>query len=696
MREFIGKASAPFRITASMVAVLCGVEAAGFFATGVYYRFSELFFSLIIGFAGAALFALGLAVLSSYLKQLEQHLAKISSVAASLAVLYLVLVLWMRREAFPPPEPRWFTLAGLLILMGLIIGLGRMMWYYLSRVYSDLVAARFQALAPVSVVCAGLYSMAYASIEEISNLAMATLGIMVLFLAGQYLTIRFIWGRKRDRFVKWGARIQAAAILLAVAFAGIGFMAEKAGERRPASAPEGSPSVILITIDTLRADYLSVNNPRAAPTPVMDSFAGDGIRFAQAMAPASWTPPSVASIITGLYPGACGSGRLVPGERYDFTGPLQGALTLAEVFREAGYVTAAFVDNPWLGPSHNYDQGFNVFELMGDVKFTPRFLVARGWELLYRPFHHFPPYPAIKLTDRTLEWLENRPRGPFFLWLHYIDPHLPYLLHHEYSPRTVPSPMGRIMGDNRTSLRVRLNFFNMSEKDRLYIRERYEGEVRFSDDELARLLSKVKAMGLYDNNAIVLTADHGEEFWEHGGFAHAHSFYDEVIRVPLIIKLPGNRHAGRVVDSWVSTIRIGATILDFLKIKSKFPGTSLLDCTDSESCSEPTPTGRFWFSERTLMGAELGAIGDVEGRKAIFHGDGSITCYDRRRDPAEQQPFTEQSCPWPGDEHSPRDLFKIIHEMNHRTFLGLGGDKEPVAGATGEELRKLKALGYIQ
>jgi len=551
-------------------------------------------------------------------------------------------------------------------------------------------------MAPVSVVCAGLYSVAYASIAEISNLAMATLGILVLFLAGQYLTIRFIWGRKRDRFVKWGARIQVTALLLACAFAGIGFIVENAGENRPASAPEGSPSVILITIDTLRGDYLSVNNPAAAPTPAMDSFARDGIRFAHAMAPASWTPPSVASIITGLYPGACGSGRLIPRERYDFTGPLQGSLTLAEVFREAGYVTAAFVYNAWLGPSHNYDQGFSRFELMGDVKLRPRFLVARGWELLYRPFHPFPRYPAVKLTARALEWLENRPRGPFFLWLHYIDPHLPYLAHNEYPPRTEPSPMGRIMGDDLASFRIRARMFNIGSNDRHYLRERYEGEVRFTDDELSRLISGLKSMGLYDKNLIVLTADHGEEFWEHGGFAHGHSFHDEVIRVPLMFKLPGGRHAGRAVDSWVSTTRIGATILDFLKMKSKFPGSSLLNCVDHDSCSEPTATGRYWLSQRSIMGGQLGAIGDVEGRVAVFYIDGAITCYDQSRDPAEQKPFTEESCPWPEDAQSPRELFKTFDEMNHRTFLGLGGDKEQMEGATGEERRQLKALGYIQ
>jgi len=201
-----------------------------------------------------------------------------------LALLYLLLVLWLRTFAFTAQHPRWFSLLGLLVLLLIVAGLGRMLWYYLTSVYSDLIKARFQALAPMSALCVGLYSVAHASVSERGNLTLCALGILLLFVIGQYTAIRVIWSSSRARFVKWGGRLQFVLMTVVPAWALLGAALEYRGEHRPATAAAGSPSVILLTIDTLRADYVSPNNPAAAPTPAMEALARDGINYTHVMA----------------------------------------------------------------------------------------------------------------------------------------------------------------------------------------------------------------------------------------------------------------------------------------------------------------------------------------------------------------------------------------------------------------------------
>lgn len=695
MRTFLKNAWIPFKISAAMVSGLCGLEAAGFYLTGVSYPYSEFLSAVAAGLVMAALFAVAASAFTAFFKQVEPVIPKLASVSGSLALLYLLLVLWLRGFAFTPSHPRWFILLGLLVLLVIVAGLGRMLWYYLTRVYSDLAKARFQALAPMSVLCVGLYSVAYASVSEAGNLALAALAILLLFVIGQYTAIRFIWARSRIRFVKWGGRLQILLLAVIPVWALMGAAVQYKNEHKPAAAPPGSPSVILITIDTLRADYLSFNNPKIPPTPVMDALARDGVNFTHVMAPGTWTEPSGASIVTGLNPKAVGAAFFPTGLDADYTGPLPDAVTLAQVFAENGYVTAAFVDNTWLSPSRGYDKGFRSFELMGDVKLLPRFLIARSFETVYRPFHPYARHRGAQLTDRALAWLNDRPQGPFFLWVHYLDPHLPYEANDEYPTRTKPGPRGIQFAMTRYMF-LHPEAYEADKQDIQFVRERYDGEVRFADAQVGRVISWLKQHDLYDESVICLSSDHGEELWEHQTFTHGHNYYDVTIHVPLAIKLPGRKSAGTVITPWVSNHRLGATLLDAAGIKSRFPGASLLPCLNDPMCGDATFFGRFWTTECSIFGGQVAAVGDIQGKKAIFSYDGTLKCYDLAADPEEQHPFDESVCPWPQDAPGPREVLKIFRDKDQEIFKALGGETARRTASTGEERRRLKALGYIQ
>jgi arylsulfatase A-like enzyme len=400
-------------------------------------------------------------------------------------------------------------------------------------------------------------------------------------------------------------------------------------------------------------------------------------------------------MITGLYPSACNAGTLVPGGAYfNYTGPLRSAKTLAEAMQEAGYRTAAFSANPWIMPSHGYD-GLDFFELHNDPSYWPRFLFVQGLDLTLTPFRRPSPGHAHTLTNQAIRWLHRRPAGPFFLWIHYIDPHLPYVAHDRYPALTKPGFWDEVLANDEQSWRIRARSFNLDDNGRRFLAERYAGEVRYTDDEVGRLLAELKALDLYDPSVIMLTADHGEELWDHGQFEHGHAFYHEIISVPLILKLPHNKRAGAVAAPWVSNLWLGATLLASAGIKSDFPGHSLLACLDQPECGL-AGTERVWLSERSHYVGDPGALVTMDGIKAYFRHDQTINCFDLNQDPGEKNPFPEADCPWPADLPLPRELLRLLQEQNRQKFLSLGGDKEEVPAVSLEERRRLKALGYIK
>jgi arylsulfatase A-like enzyme len=296
------------------------------------------------------------------------------------------------------------------------------------------------------------------------------------------------------------------------------------------------PDVLVVSVDCMRADHVGAYGYHRDTTPAIDSIASDGIRFERAYAQANWTKPSVASLMTGLY--VRHHGVVIGTDWFDAEGvhtvgrntfPLPSDLpTLAESFRDDGYRTAGFVENSHVVPEMGFGRGFLVYE-------------------------HTTP-----ASSRLEAWLSDLSDDEsFFAYLHLIGPHDPYdgglgsRFRDDYRTR-----FGRYDSEiDWTDLSYKKKVESYTEQDLLQARALYDAELRFFDQEqIAPLLDWLRRNGRYDDTAIVVTADHGEELYEHRRWAHGETLYNAVARIPLIVKLPTSRPGTRAPGSSVSEL----------------------------------------------------------------------------------------------------------------------------------------------
>jgi arylsulfatase A-like enzyme/uncharacterized membrane protein YbhN (UPF0104 family) len=311
---------------------------------------------------------------------------------------------------------------------------------------------------------------------------------------------------------------------------------------RPIAEPlRARPNVILVIVDTLRADALPAYGGNEIHTPALDRLASGGTVFEAAFAQASWTKPSIATILSGLYPSSHGA-TLKPSQLPD------SVETLAEAMRAHGYRTGGIVTNVNLAPSFNFQQGFEDYHylepdyLFGAADSSSRLLAyeigRRAAAALGRRVRPGDAYqPAERVNARAFEWLDLRQDERFFLLLHYMEPHDPYFTHPD---------------DGRAIARSSTPRPDPSLRDEMW--RRYLGEIEYFDTRFGELLAELERRGLYDDTLIVLTADHGEEFHDHGGWWHGLTLYDEQIAVPLLAKWPAN--ARPAPARWPAQVRL--------------------------------------------------------------------------------------------------------------------------------------------
>ncbi len=329
-----------------------------------------------------------------------------------------------------------------------------------------------------------------------------------------------------------------------------------------------SDNVVLISIDSLRADRLSAYGHARPTSPTMDQLARQGVRFAEAWTTAPWTLPAHMSMLTGLYPFShrvnTESDRLPP-----------AVTTLAERLAATGMRRAGFVSEGLVGSSYGFARGFDTFDDTTAV----------------RAFAEVDEETAPIILRQAEDWLRRHGDQRFFLFLHFWD------VHYDYVP---PAPYDRMFDpDYRGPIDGRNFMFDdaiapgMKQADLDHLLARYDGEIRWVDDHLARLLAALVAAGLDGRTAIIVTADHGEEFFEHGYKGHGAALYRPVMQIPLIIRAPGIP-PGRVVDEPVSLVDLVPTILELTGVPLDEPldGISLV----------PAMAGRARLPERVLHG----------------------------------------------------------------------------------------------
>ncbi len=347
------------------------------------------------------------------------------------------------------------------------------------------------------------------------------------------------------------------------------------------------PNILLIVMDTTRVDHLSCYGYHKKTTPHIDRYAQDAVIYKNAYSTASWTLPSMASILTGTYPGYHGAHRVETSETYFPMNKLNDKnTTLAELLKQAGYNTAGIVGCEFLTKVFGLHQGFNYF----DDKISSYLFTLSTFAVLQCSNHFFPlidylsskGYYGYRVADQinksALSWLEeNGKKEPFFLFLHYFDPHHPYWPEElGTAQRNIPDKIrGKYKKGNVNYVDMERGIIDSvmrgekpllpDEKD--YLLNNYNREISILDKKIGAIFKKLEDMSLYDNTLIIITADHGESFGEHNLMLHGVHLYDDNIHVPLIIKYPLRDKQKGFIDYPVSLVGIVPTILSHLSIE---------------------------------------------------------------------------------------------------------------------------------
>ncbi|OGP84869.1 MAG: hypothetical protein A2Y95_09335 [Deltaproteobacteria bacterium RBG_13_65_10] len=511
---------------------------------------------------------------------------------------------------------------------------------------------------------------------------LALVGVTLIFFICTYLALRWLAGRRVPHpLLRTTTHAALAAAILIAGGAGSILLrpAVVPPPRPPDHVPAGladRPNVILIMVDTLRADRLPAYGYKRIATPVIDALAADGAVFEHAFSQASWTKPSTATLLTGLYPSTH--------QTYRKSDVLPASVTtVAEAMKDAGWRTGAIVSNINLAPSFGFDQGTDEYLYLapdyffGASESSSKLALYNLLRLVRERFlskrkdvrHYYQDAPAV--TGAAKAWLDRNGRTRFFLFLHYMDPHDPYFVH-PYDGTAV----ARVDTPRPEASRAR------------EISDLYDGEIVFLDRYLGALISDLKAKGLYESTLIVLTADHGEEFCEHGGWWHGTTLYDEQIRIPLIVKPP--REGGTPVlrgriGGIARSLDISPTILTLcrLHVPPEMQGVSL----------EGGAAGSESFAEEDFEGNRLRALRTpqwkiIQANAANPRGLPEEELFDVAGDPRETQNLALTQMP----------LAKAMNaRMDRRVAAALRSAVVAEHGRLDAQTReRLKALGYVQ
>ncbi len=435
--------------------------------------------------------------------------------------------------------------------------------------------------------------------------------------------------------------------------------------------PPGTPSVLLISLDTTRSDHLSAYGYERDTSPRLEAFAAEGARFALAYATTSSTGPSHATMFTGQYPIAhrviTNSARL--SDRRD---------TLTELLRSQGFATAAVVSAFVLDQRFGLAQGFDFYDdgfteeeaVVGKVDSWEGFEIDQAFDRR-----------ADHTTDRAIRWLENErdPERPFFLFVHYFDPHLPYKPPPPYARKYLPADM--LPG----TLGARL--------------DEYDAELRYTDHQVGRLLDSLSATGLDPDTLVIIVGDHGEGLMEHGILSHALVLYEEAVRIPMLLRWPGKIPPGQVIEAPVSLVDVTPTILGLLGLAVPDDASQGIDLSPVLRSEKDGDVERPVFLQRRHyrrsrvgiinlipVNGEMFGIRHRDWKYIVGRGVGTEELFDLKADPDEMQNVLKDHPDVAADLAGRLDAWRARY-----------ASKDPVELLDSDANRaKLKALGYVE
>lgn len=427
-----------------------------------------------------------------------------------------------------------------------------------------------------------------------------------------------------------------------------------------------APNVILISIDTARSDHCSACGYRRDTTPNLRPFAKQGTSFATAYSPSATTAPSHATMFTALYPmeHRVLKNGLKLSQEYN---------TIAEYLKAQGYQTAAVVSSFVLNAKFGYAQGFSFFD--DDIELE----ASSTYKETYEGHKVKGGYDqrANYTTPKVINWLKKKrnPTRPFFLFVHYWDPHWPYI---------PPEPFAS-------------QFERKNPPHLLYTTiDRYDGEIAFADYEIEKLLTALKKMKLEKHTLVVITSDHGEGLMQHAHMGHGIHLYEEAVRVPLIFRWPNHIPKGRTLTAPVGLITLAPTILDLIGIKpgdGPFRRQSLAAALRGQTPLDPTQpvflyrahykgtqVRHFWI-EGEKFGVRIGKWKYIEGKE-----ENTKELFDLTADPTERKNLYAAA---------PKLTAKLASLLEEWRQAHIKTDAPP-SKISEEDLAPLKALGYVE
>jgi arylsulfatase A-like enzyme len=470
---------------------------------------------------------------------------------------------------------------------------------------------------------------------------------------------------------------------------------------------DGRPSVLLISIDTLRADHLGSYGDQHGLTPNLDRLAADGVVFEQAITSSPWTLPAMASLLTAQYPRQHGAGAII-NERT----PLgrsrlpADAWTLTRALHEHGYRTQAIVTNPYLAVRYGFGEDFDRYE---NITVESESFVSFSQTTALRLLVWL--WPQLPVGDRgdtvsgravtALRRLTGSPadRGtgrPFFLWLHYIDPHAPYSRPGATRRKSMRGDLSFESGSgvkrestSPVSLtspdvaRLRSGEIRPSAEEKERIHDLYRAEITAVDEAVGEVLAGLESFGLAARTLVVVVGDHGEEFWEHGGVEHGRTVYDEVVRVPLLMRWPRHLPAGGRVEPVVRITDVTPTILDLVGVPTppRRDGETLMPLVRGEKRAPRVP-----LIENMLFAEERVGVRTAD-RKYVLWENGKEEVYDLAADPLERVDLA-------GVEGVLAPLREAYARLNADS-KNVASEPSVRPGLGGRTAEALRALGYL-
>jgi len=433
--------------------------------------------------------------------------------------------------------------------------------------------------------------------------------------------------------------------------------------------PPPDLNVVLIVVDTMGARYLGAYTPGLRNSPTIDRLAQEGVLFRRAYTTAPWTQPAVASLFTSRMPSE-------HGVRHIFHTLDTRHATLAERMKQRGLATAGVISHFVIRDEFGYGQGFDFYDAsaVGDHR----------------------SITSAKVTDQAIASLDRLADRPFFLFVHYFDPHW-YYNHHPDFDETSGYTGDLLPGMDIADLRARRG--SLAPADVAYLEGLYREEIAFTDHHLGRLLAHLDRLGLRERTVVIVTSDHGEEFMQHGWIGHTATLYDELLHVPLIVHAPG-RFAAREVTAPVSIVDLLPTLADLqgLPPDPDWAGVSLAPVLRGEA----PPPARPLLAEVSYISPSGWPSGDGQVKRyyqtALRDGDhklihdhvaGAWRFFDLAADPLEQRDL------W--DEHDPaqRRLVDRLYAWEVDHTAGWAAELREELTIDADAARRLRALGYV-